>query len=104
LADYEDFLRHRDLEIWDKTDPRVVKIRDFSAKYIRNLSILRNLEKAPKLPKNPEIAANTMLTLCHQATYLLNKQVESLEKKHKEEGGYTEKLYNTRLKYLRSHK
>ncbi|OGM05775.1 hypothetical protein A2125_01165 [Candidatus Woesebacteria bacterium GWB1_43_5] len=102
LADYEDFLRQRSLEIWEKSDSRVKKIRDYSAKLVSRLSYLGNLEKELKLPELPETAANTLLTLCHQATYLLNKQVEGLEEKHKKEGGYTEKLYNSRIKYLKS--
>lgn len=102
LADYEDFLRQRDLAIWEKEDFRVKKVRVFSAKLVSNLSDLGNLGRELKLPKDPESAANTLLTLCHQGTYLLNKQVEALEEKHKKEGGYTEKLYNSRIRYLKS--
>ena len=45
---------------------------------------------------------NMMLTLCHQATYLLNKQIEALEEKHLREGGYSEKLYNRRKEYIKA--
>jgi restriction system protein len=102
LADYEDFLRQRDLEVWSKEDFRVKRIRAFSADLVRGLSGIRNLSRKPRLPKDPETAANTLLTLCHQATYLLNKQVDGLEEKHKKEGGYTEKLYSNRKRYLNS--
>ena len=107
LADYEDFLRQRELPQWDKDDPRVVSLRRRTAALVRNLSNLSNLSNLRgqlPLPEEPEEAANLLLTFCHQATYLLNKQVEALERKHQTEGGYTEKLYRKRQEYRRIHK
>jgi four helix bundle suffix protein len=49
------------------------------------------LESAP-----PEVAANTMLCLVHQANYLLDQQLRQLERKFQEEGGFTERLYRIR--------
>lgn len=97
-TDYEDFLRQRGLAIWTKNDPRVLAFRREIAEkisFLGDLSDLRNL----KLPNDPETAANFMLTLCHQASYLLHKQVRGLEKKHQTEGGFTEKLYQKRKAY-----
>ena len=96
LADYEDFLRQRDLPIWPKTDFRTVEFRRTAAKLVSNLSFLSTLGGQITLPNKPEEAANLLLTLCHQVTYLLNRQVEALEKKHTREGGYSEKLYQMR--------
>lgn len=101
LNDYEDFLRQNTLAIWDKNDPRVLEIRRKSAALIGNLSYLSDFAKELPLPNTPEEAANLMLTLCHQITFLLNRQVEALEKKHLTEGGYTEKLYNKRKAFLK---
>lgn len=100
-ADYEDFLRQRDLAQWDKNEPRVLKHRADYARLVRNLSNLRTLRGQLVLPKDQEPAANLLLTLCHQATFLLNRQVESLIKKHAREGGFTEKLYYARKNYLK---
>ena len=47
---------------------------------------------------SPEVAANAMLCLIHQTNFLLDQQLRQLEKKFLEEGGFTEKLYRTRLK------
>lgn len=106
LADFEDFLRQRGLPQWSKSDPRVRHFRARSARLVRNLSNLRHLrepaalvQKALPLPARAEEAANLLLTLCHQATYLLDKQVKSLERKHQTEGGYTENLYRRRLTF-----
>ena len=108
IGDLEDFLRQRSLSRWGKDDKRVISLRAKNARIVRNLSTLSNLrsrqndEKESELLKqftlegNPEKDANILLTLCHQATYLLHRQVLGLERKHEKEGGYTEKLYRKR--------
>jgi len=116
IGDLEDFLRQRKLPQRPKTDPRVRRFRAQSARIVRNLSNLSTLrlpaEQADRkqrqllsqlpLPADSEKAANFLLTLCHQATYLLDRQVKALEKKHEKEGGYTEKLYQRRLRARRA--
>jgi four helix bundle suffix protein len=102
IGDLEDFLRQRHLQQWSKTDPEVIKLRAAAGTLVRNLSNLGNLNgNSLTLPPDPEAAANFLLTLCHQLTYLLSRQVDALEKKHLTEGGYTEKLYNARTAYLK---
>ena len=49
------------------------------------------IENAP-----PEVAANTMLCLIHQANFLLDRQKRQLEQAFVEEGGFTERLYRMR--------
>ncbi|HEX9912903.1 MAG TPA: four helix bundle suffix domain-containing protein [candidate division Zixibacteria bacterium] len=44
----------------------------------------------------PEVAANTLTCLIHQANYLLDQQLRQLGKQFLEEGGFTEKLYQVR--------
>ena len=95
LEDYEDFLRQRGLEIWDKDNP---KIREF-----RGLRVFRDFRDSPNspntliLPENPETAANLLITLIHQAQFLLSRQLTSLEEKFVKEGGYTENLFKRRM-------
>lgn len=103
IGDLEDFIRQRKLKMWDKNDPRVLEIRHRYSQVVSNLSNLGNLgEEKWELPNDPEEAANLLLTLCHIATYLLNNQVDALERKHITEGGYTEKLYEQRQNYRKS--
>jgi four helix bundle suffix protein len=45
---------------------------------------------------DPEIAANTAISLIHQTNYLLDQQLRALEKTFLEEGGFTERLYRVR--------
>lgn len=92
LEDYEDFLRQRGLKLWDKEDPRLREFREFR--------VFRDPPKSPntpELPKDPEIAANLMLTLLHQAQFLLFRQTSALEEKFVKEGGYTENLFKRRM-------
>ena len=114
IGDLEDFLRQRSLERWPKDDPRILMFRGKAAKLVRNLSNLSDLRDSAErnqkqrkllaqltLPKDPEEAANLLLTPCHQATYLLHRQVEALKEKHMKEGGLTEELYQKRVEYRR---
>ena len=103
IGDLEDFLRQRKLAQWEKNDPRVLALRAQSATLVRDLSFLGNLRLLEKLtlPEQKEDAANFLLTLCHQATFLLDRQVKALEEKHKKEGGFSEKLYWERKKFLK---
>ena len=85
LEDYEDYLRQRKLAIWSKDSPMVRKIRG-----------IRLVDK-PDLPDSPEKAANLLITIINQATFLLDKQIQSLEEKFVKEGGYTEALFRQRI-------
>jgi restriction system protein len=111
IGDIEDFLRQRKLAKWDKNDPRVLAFRIRNAQLTRALSELsvknneREIERllaTVKLPEDPEEAANFLLTLCHQATLLIHRQVESLKLKHQKEGGLSEELYRKRVEYRES--
>ena len=55
----------------------------------RNLNTYKTDVKASP----PEIAANTLTGIIHQANYLLDQQLRQLEKQFLKEGGFTEKLY-----------
>jgi four helix bundle suffix protein len=100
-SDFEDFLRQRNLPIWERNDPRI--------QLYRNLGIEATSTYPPKLPKllkelrkGPTEAANLMLTLCHQLSYLLSRQIQATEDKFIREGGYSENLFKKRLKELKS--
>jgi len=45
---------------------------------------------------DPETAANTLICLVNQASYLLARQLRSLEEAFLAEGGITERLYRER--------
>ncbi|MBI2103945.1 four helix bundle protein [Candidatus Woesebacteria bacterium] len=103
LADFEDFLRQKNLPIYPKNHPIITHFRQtaFHLTNLRNLSNLGHLKERPKLPGNPTEDANFLLTLCHQETYLLDRQVKAAEEKFIKEGGYSENLFKRRLKHLK---
>lgn len=104
IGDLEDFLRQRKLNQFEKNDARINSWRAQSSRIVKDLSILRNLSNlgSLQLPASPEEAANLLLTLCHQETYLLYRQIEALKNKHMKEGGLTEELYRKRTSYRKS--
>jgi four helix bundle suffix protein len=94
LLDYQDFLRQRNLSLWKKEHPKAKKIRNLA--YARDRSYMTYkpyIEGAP-----PEVAANTLLCLIHQTNFLLDQQLRQLEQQFLKEGGFTEKLYRTRVR------
>lgn len=103
LMDCEDFLRQNGFEIYPKSDPRITKFKQIVYRLtdLRNLSDLGFLIEKPALPDNPQDVANFLLTLCHQVTYLLDKQIKALEARFIKEGGYTENLFQKRLNQLK---
>lgn len=50
----------------------------------------------PRIPTYPEIAANAILVLINVASYLLDRQLKTQSVRFLEEGGFTEKLYQSR--------
>lgn len=99
LGDYEDFLRQRKLPIWPKDNPKVLAFRrlGFHLSSLSNLSDLGYLKEKPILPKIQVEAANYLLTLCHQETFLLDRQINSLENRFVQNGGYSENLFKRRI-------
>jgi restriction system protein len=92
LLDYQDFLREHGLALWQKDSREALQIRALAAVENRSYkSYSTYIEKA-----SPEIAANTLICLIHQASYLLDQLLRFLEKQFLSEGGFTEKLFHSR--------
>lgn len=89
MRDYEDFLRHRGLPIWEKDS---AKAREVRVKLASDGSDLSDVIKTA----SPQVAANTLLCLVNQASYLLHRQLERLERDFTEHGDFTERLYAVR--------
>lgn len=102
IADFEDFLRQRKLPILDKNDPRVGQFRQMGveATKLKSPKLPASPQDGLRLPKGETEAANLLLTLCHQETYLLDRQIKALEEKFIQEGGFTENLFKRRLGHL----
>jgi len=92
LLDCEDFLRQRRLQIWGRDNARAIEIRRLVYRSNKSYKTYKSYIEE----KSPEIAANTLICLINQANYLLDRQLRSLERRFLDEGGFTERLYNTR--------
>ena len=113
LEDFEDILRHEGLPRWSKDDSRLKSLRSVFEGYpypanpsypstpsVRAVcTILGGLEGKEEL----EAVVNYEIDLLIRSGYLLDKQMNALEEKHKREGGYREKLLKRRLDYRTSH-
>jgi len=89
MRDCEDFLRHRGLPVWDKDSGEARQAR---ARLASDRSDTSDIMKTA----SPEVAANTLLCLVNQASYLLHRQLARLERDFVEHGGFTERLYAVR--------
>ena len=93
LGDYQDYLRQRDQQRWDKNSKEALYVRKLGKK--DNLSYEDFREFIDTRP--PEIVANILICLIHQANYLLDKQLKRLEQDFLREGGLRERMTRARL-------
>lgn len=93
LLDYEDFLRTNKLEIWGKEHRLVRRLRELNRTPNANYETFRKAIEN----ESPEICANVMIGLINLTTYLLNKQIKSLEEAFLNEGGLRERMTKARI-------
>lgn len=91
--DYQDFLRQRDLPLWDYADPRAKELitlrlntADQFALWVKSKGLIE------------ETAANGVLVLITVTCKLLDRQIAAQAEAFKNEGGFTERLYHCRKK------
>ncbi|MDP3468400.1 MAG: four helix bundle suffix domain-containing protein [Daejeonella sp.] len=91
--DYEDYLRSNKQEIWDKEHKYVARLRELNKIPNPNYETFKKgIEN-----ENPEICANVMIGLIRLVSYLLNKQIKSLEQSFLKEGGLRERMTKARI-------
>ena len=105
--DYKSFLIQRGLRVWHKDSPEALAMRE-RLKH----DVAPDLPPAPEgtvrltglaglsdfvAKAEPELAANAMLCAVNQAAYLLRRQIESQSRDFVEQGGFTERLYASRV-------
>jgi len=93
LIDYEDFLRTNKLEIWSKDHKLALRFRELNKTPNANYETYKRAIENDK----PEICANAMICLINIVTYLLHRQIETLEKAFLNEGGLRERMLKARL-------
>ena len=94
LDDYRDYLRVRELRIWDKDSKEAQYVRKLGRKVPQTYEDYREFcETRPA-----EVVANIALCLIHQTNYLLDQQIRRLERDFVKEGGLRERMTRARLR------
>ena len=93
LEDYRDFLRARDLRIWEKNDREARYVRELGK--VDPLPAERFREFADTRPA--DVLANIAICLIHQTNYLLDRQLQRLSDDFLQDGGLRERMTRARL-------
>jgi len=93
LIDYHDFLRTKKLSEWEKESRYVNRLRELNKKRDADYETFRKgIENV-----NPEISANVLIGLIKVTSYLLSRQLQTLETAFISEGGLRERMTRARI-------
>lgn len=95
LEDYRDFLKVRDHALWDKDSKEALYVRKLGNAKDESFETYRGfLDSRPA-----DTIANIAICLIHQANYLLDRQIGTLQKQFVEQGGIKERMFQARSNY-----
>jgi four helix bundle suffix protein len=97
LDDYLDFLRARDLPLWDKDSKEALFVRKLGRKTPQTFEHYRKFVET----RPPAVVANIAICLIHQTNYLVDQHLLRLEHDFLEQGGLRERMTRLRLQYRR---
>ena len=95
LVDYRDFLRMRDLRLWDKNSKEAQFVRKLGNKPHGTYETYREFCET----RVAEVVANIAICLIHQTNYLLDRQIRRLEQDFLKHGGIRERMTRARLQH-----
>lgn len=93
LEDYRDYLRVRDLKVWEKDSKEARYVRNLGNQSHTTYEAYREFVDT----RSAEVVANIAICLIHQANYLLDQQIRRLEKDFLKDGGLRERMTKARL-------
>jgi four helix bundle suffix protein len=85
----------RDHVIWDKDSKQAQFIRRLGRRTPQTYELYREFVET----RPPEVIANIAICLIHQANYLIDRQLERLERDFVKQGGLRERMTRARLNY-----
>lgn len=94
LIDYQDFLRTRGLPLWEKDSQEALAVRKLTYKSHESYETYRTYIEG----RSSGTVANIIISLIHQANYLLDRQIARLEEDFSQNGGIREHMYKARVK------
>lgn len=95
LVDYQDYLRVRDLRLWEKSSKEALFVRELGKQANGTYETYRTYVES----RSAEVVANIAICLIHQTNYLLDQQIRRLEQDFVKEGGLRERMTKARLNY-----
>ena len=95
LIDYQDYLRVRDLPLWEKDSKEARFVRKLGAHPNGSYEDYREFVET----RPAGVVANIAICLIHQANYLLDRLIGRLEQDFVKEGGLRERMTRARLEY-----
>ena len=98
LEDFKDYLRVRELELWDVNSEKHRKAR----KVCRNHNDSEFYVEAAKI-RSAETIANIAIIIIHQTDYLIREYFDNRKKKFLENGGIREEMTRARVRWRREH-
>jgi four helix bundle suffix protein len=99
LADFRDYLRVRDLTIWDKDSKEALYVCDLGRRTPQTFEVYREFVET----RPAEVIANIAICLIHQTNYLLDQQLRTPEKEFVAHGGLRERMTKARLNFRNQH-
>src|SRR5262245_31572767 len=93
LEDYRDFLRKKKASPWLKNSHEALFVRNLGKKENTSYGIYETYIKT----RSPEVVANILICLVHQANYLLDQLIRKLERDFLAEDGLRERMTRARL-------
>ncbi len=98
LEDYEDYLRVRELAIWDKDSEKALQTRRFCATHLDD-AYYREAVKV----RSDETVANIAIILIHQADVLLQGLIDRQQSDFLAQGGIREQMSQARRQWRSTH-
>lgn len=92
LIDYEDYLRVRELTLWESNDKRAIHTREV-CKTNNDSAYYREIIKRC----TDEMIANIAITLIHQTDFLLERLLKNAKQEFVENGGIREEMSRARI-------
>jgi four helix bundle suffix protein len=93
LDDYLDYLRARDLPLWNKNSKEALYVRKLGRIEPQTYELYREIVDT----RPPAVVANLAICLTHQTNYLIDRQLERLERDFLQQGGLRERMTRARL-------
>lgn len=93
LEDYGDYLRTRGGAVWEKDSKEALFVRRLGARAGVNYETFREYVET----RTGEVVANIARCLIHQASFLLDRQIQRLERDFLKEGGVRERMTRARI-------